>query len=294
MRRFDPVCAGTYNVDDVRLSIAIVNWNTSSLLEACLNSIYRRAPGFGFEVIVVDNASADFDADAFRARFPDARFIQNDSNLGYAKGNNQAIEGSSGDYILLLNPDTEVTSGALERLVEFMESHSDAAAAGCRLVRPDGSVERSCRSFPDPAKVCFEFLGLSRLFPRSRVFGAYRMTWFGYDREIEVDQPMGSCLIISRKAIDEIGLIDEDFPIFFNEVDWLYRAKAGGWKVYFTPAAEVIHHGGASTKQLRRRMRKESHKSLAKFYEKHYRHRLFSPVYWLILAAIRVNELLDR
>lgn len=275
---------------NLRLSIVIVNWNTNRLLEACLESIYRHAPEFGFEVIVVDNASDDFDAFALQTQFPNTTFIANDSNLGYAKGNNQGINRSEGDFILLLNPDTEVKDDSLATLVEFMEDHHRAAAAGCRLVRPDGTVERSCRSFPSPGPVAFEFLRLSRLFPRSRVFGAYRMTWFDYNEEIQVDQPMGSCLILSRKAVKEIGLIDEDFPIFFNEVDWCYRAKQSGWKIYFTPATEIIHHGGSSTKQIRREMRRESHRSLARFYRKHYRKKLFPPIYWFIMAAIRINE----
>jgi GT2 family glycosyltransferase len=276
----------------VRLSIAIVNWNTSELLRKCLESIYRFAPAFDFEVIVVDNASNDFEKAAFATQFPQARFIVNEENIGYAEGNNQAIARSTGEFVLLLNPDTEIKEDSLTRLVSFMETRPDASAAGCRLVRPDGTVERSCRSFPKPWPVTSEFLGLSRLFSRSRFFGGYRMTWFNYDKMIEVDQPMGSCLILSHRAWDAVGTFDKVFPIFFNEVDWCYRAKQAGWKVYFTPDAEVIHHGGASTKQVRPIMRSESHRSLERFYRKHYQGRLFGPVYWLIVAAIRLNNFL--
>ncbi|MEN6371443.1 MAG: glycosyltransferase family 2 protein [Armatimonadota bacterium] len=274
------------------LSIIIVNWNTTRLLEACLDSIYRHAPGFGFEVIVIDNASNDFASDALSLRFPKARVIANDRNLGYAEGNNQGIERASGRYILLLNPDTEVKNDTLAKLVEFLEAHPGAAAAGCRLVRPDGSIDRSVRGFPEPAAVAAEFFGLSRLFPKSKKFGAYRMTWFDYKTEAQVDQPMGSCLILNRKAIDEIGLFDLDFPIYFNEVDWCYRAKQAGWEIYFTPKAEVIHHGGSSTKQIRCEMRRESHRSLARFYKKHYEKKLSPPIYRLIIAAIKLSEIL--
>lgn len=275
----------------MQLSIVIVNWNTTSLLAACLESIFRSAPDFEYEVIAVDNASADFIEAEMRARFPLASFIVNTDNLGYAEGNNQVITKTSGDYVLLLNPDTEVRNDTLAVLVDFMKAHQDAAAAGCRLVRPNGTVDRSCRSFPGPWPVATELFGLSRVFSKSRLFGAYRMTWFEYDHETEVDQPMGSCLIMSRKAIEEIGIFDQDFPIFFNEVDWCYRAVQAGWKIYFTPATEVIHHGAASTKQVRRAMKKESHRSLARFYRKHYRKRIFAPVYWLILSAIKLSEL---
>lgn len=276
----------------VLLSIIIVNWNTTRLLEACIESTYRHAPDFDLEVIAIDNASDSFDADAIRARFPLAAIIANDHNRGYADGNNQGIELATGRYLLLLNPDTEVQNNTLAKLVEFMEAHPKAAAAGCRLVRPDGSIDKSVRGFPEPAAVTSEFLGLSRLFPKSRKLGAYRMTWFDYKTEARVDQPMGSCLILSRRALDEIGLLDPDFPIFFNEVDWCYRAKQAGWEIYFTPEAEVIHHGGSSTKQVRREMRRESHRSLARFYKKHYKKKIFPPVYWFIIAAIKLSEIL--
>lgn len=250
----------------MRLSIAIVNWNTTALLEKCVESI--RANDFECQVIVVDNASDDFDFDAFTLRFPEVEVIRNTENVGYAGGNNQAIEASSGEYILLLNPDVELRQGALKALVEFMDTHQDAAAAGCRLVRPDGSIDRSCRGFPTPGAVAAEYLGLSKLFPRR--FGGYRMLDFGYDQEAEVDQPMGSCLILSRRAIEQIGVFDPQFPIFFNEVDWCFRAKKNGWKIYFTPSAEAVHVGAASTSQVAAKMRAESHHSLLRFYRKHY------------------------
>jgi GT2 family glycosyltransferase len=130
----------------LRLSIVIVNWNTSQLLQVCLESIYRYPPEFGFEVLVVDNASTEFDETAMRSQFPHATFIVNQFNLGYAEGNNQAIAHSRGKYVLLLNPDTELKDDALAKLVQFMDTHPDAGAAGCRLVRPNGTIDRSCRS----------------------------------------------------------------------------------------------------------------------------------------------------
>lgn len=277
----------------MRLSIAIVNWNTSALLAACLRSMLAFPPNGDYEIIVVDNASEDFDEPAFRSEFPDARLIRNPDNAGYARGNNQAIEIAQGDYVLLLNPDTEVTENAIEALLAFMESHDRAAAAGARLVSPDGTIERSVRGFPYPGPIAWEFLGLSRLFPRSARLGAYRMTCFTYDKVAEVDQPMGSALILNKKAISDVGLIDETFPIFFNEVDWLYRAKQKQWKVYFVPQCTVIHHRASSTKQVnRRRMVRESHKSLLRFYEKHFKGRIPAPVYYFAVACIKISMLL--
>ncbi len=274
------------------LSIIIVNWNTQDYLRRCLASIRANPARVQCEVIVIDNASPDESADMVRAEFREARLIANDENVGYAAGNNQGMEVAQGRYLLLLNPDVEVKPGALGALVEFAESHPDVAAVGCRLVGLDGKVQRSLRSFPEPWGVLCEYTKLSKLFPRSRRLASYRMTWFDYDREMEVDQPMGSCLLMSRKAIDEIGMFAEEFPIFFNEVDWLYRAKQRGWKVYFTPAAEMIHAGGASTRQRRPEMVAESHRSMKLFYDKHYRGHIAAPVYWFIIAAISINSVL--
>jgi len=273
----------------MRLAISIVNWNTTDLLRLCLRSIFANPPGAELEAIVVDNASSDFDEAAIREEFPQVRVVANKSNTGYAHGNNQAIELSTGDYVLLLNPDTEVRPGALQGLIDFMESHPNAAAAGGRLVRPDGGVDQCCRGFPTPIALASEYLGLSRLFPRSRVFGAYRMTFFGFDRAAEVDQVMGSLMIISRKALETIGGFDEEFPIFFNEVDWCFRAKQAGWKIYFTPDAEITHIGGQSTKQVKTQMRVESQRSLRRFYEKHYKGRICPLTYRLVMLGIWLN-----
>lgn len=277
----------------MQLSVVIVNWNTTTLLEECLQSIREHPPAVDYEVIVIDNASADLEPVSFESKHPTVRFVRNESNAGYARANNQGIALSRGEYVLLLNPDTRVTPGSLDALVEFMRSHPDAAAAGGKLVRPDGSTERSVRSFPYPAPIAWEYSGMSKILPNSRIFGAYRMTYFDYDKVAEVDQPMGACLIISREALDSIGSLDEDFPIFFNEVDWLYRARLKGFKVYFVPQAVVVHHGGAGTRQVaRRRMIRESHDSLLRFYRKHFRGRLFAPVYYFTAACIYVSRLI--
>ncbi|MDO8683230.1 MAG: glycosyltransferase family 2 protein [Armatimonadota bacterium] len=276
------------------LTISIVNWNTTELLRAALRAVFDNSPDAKLEVIVVDNASSDFDEAAIASEFPQVKIITNRTNEGYARGNNQVIEASTGDYVLLLNPDTEVRSGALQALIDFMEAHPDAAAAGARLVRPDGSTDQCCRGFPAPFALAGEYLGLAKLLPNCRLCGAYRMTFFKFDRAAEVDQVMGSCMIMSRKAIEEIGNFDENFPIFFNEVDWCFRAKQAGWKIYFTPDAEVLHLGGQSTKQVKSQMRVESMRSLRLFYEKHYKGRIFAPVYWLMVFGIYLNTRLIR
>ena len=156
---------------------------------------------------------------------------------------------------------------------------------GVRQVYPDGNLQHSVRGFPSPLSVLWELLGLARLFPDSRVFGSYRMTWFGYDRAAEVDQPMGTFLLLSAKAVAEVGLMDESFPIFFNEVDWCLRCKRAGWKIFFLPEPRIVHFGGASTAQVGPEMAWESRRGLLRFYAKHYSAVWLWPIRLLIAAA---------
>lgn len=264
------------------LSIAIVNWNTRDLLLAALASIYNAPTPFDFEVIVVDNASSDDSASAVGENFPQTILIANTVNTRYAQGNNQAIEIAHGEFVLLLNPDVILPEEGLLRAVEFMQQRPEAGALGVRQVHPDGSLQRSVRGFPSPLSVFWELIGLSRLFSKSRMFGAYRMTWFDYQHITEVDQPMGTFLMIRRAALEQVGMFDEAFPIFFNEVDWCLRCKRAGWKIYFTPDVEIIHYGGASTMQVGAAMAWESRRGLLAFYRKHYS----SPIYWPLRLLI--------
>ena len=269
------------------LSICIVSWNTRELLDACLVSIRTIPDEVTREVIVVDNASGDGTAEMVRADHPEVTLIANADNRGYAAGNNQAIEVARGEMILLLNPDIVVLEGALDTLVRFLEDHAEAAAVAPRLVLPDGSVQASCRSFPTPDVVLYEALGLSRLFPRSRRFGKYRMTWWDYDDERPVDQPMASAFLVRRSVLEEIGLMDEQFPIFFNDVDLCERIWDAGGEVWYTPHASMVHVGGASTGQVRRRMLIESHRSFVRFYRKHYRVKI---AWWWDAGAVELLQ----
>lgn len=273
------------------LSVCIVNWNTRDYLRECLTALGQYPPaGADMEVIVVDNASADGSAAMVALEFPDVKLLGNADNRGYAEGNNQALERASGDLLLLLNPDVIVHPESLTRTLAFIAERPQAGALGCRLVGKDGGTQRSVRGFPDPAPVLWDAAGLSRLFPRSRAFGAYRMTWFDYNSVAEVDQPMGSFLLLTRAALEKVGLMDPQFPIFFNEVDWCWRAKREhGFPIYYTPDVVVTHYGGSSTRQVKAAMVRESHRSLLRFYDKHYA-RLAPPVRVLIRLAVLVNE----
>lgn len=274
------------------LSVCIVNWNTRDDLRECLAALFAFPPqNSDMEVLVVDNASRDGSAQMTAQEFPGAVLIANSENKGYAEGNNQALTRARGDCALLLNPDAIVHPDSLTRAMDFLRAHPEAGAVGCRLVGRDGETQQSVRGFPDPGPVLWEWLRLPRLLPRSRRVGAYRMAWFDYNKEAEVDQPMGSFLLIPRAALDQVGLLDPRFPLFFNEVDWCWRAKREhGRHIYYTPSAVVTHYGARSTSQVEPRKIKESHRSLLDFYDKHYRARLFPPLLWLIRQAVRWDE----
>jgi GT2 family glycosyltransferase len=267
------------------LSILIVNWNTRDLLRACLSSL-RENVATPHEVIVVDNASHDNSAQMAREEFPEVTLIANDTNEGFARGNNQAYGAARGEWIWLLNPDTEVRPHAAEAMIEFLEADAKRGAVASALIDArDSHIQRSCRTFPTPAALWAEGSGLAKFYPRSRRFGFYRMGWWNMKTAREVDQPMASSFMLRRAAIESIGgLFDEQFPIFFNDVDLCLRIKEAGWQIWYLPEAEVIHHGGAGTSQVRPQMIEESHRSLRRFYEKHYRGRISPLLYWPTIA----------
>lgn len=271
------------------LSVGIVNWNTWEELRACLRSLQAHPFSGGQEVIVIDNASMDGSAERMRAEFPAVRLIANDTNAGYARGTNQALAAARGDLLLLLNPDVEVLPGALDTLAALLRDRPDAAAAAPKLIHPDGRVQHSVRGFPEPGPLLWDILGLARVFPNSRVFAAYRMPYFDYDATGPAPQPMASCLLLTRRAYETVGPMDERFPLFFNDVDWCLRARAAGFVIYYTPQAMVIHRGGASTGKARKASVWESHRALLRFYEKHYRRKIGRPLYALIGAIVTLG-----
>jgi GT2 family glycosyltransferase len=256
------------------LSICIVNWNTREHLRRCLAALREHAADLAPVVVVVDNGSTDESARMVREQFPDVLLLANPDNRGYAAGCNQALQAAEAEYKLLLNPDVIVQPGAVRYLVEFLGSHPRAGAVAPRLRYPDGRVQLTCRAFPTPDTIFYDALGLARLFPRSRRFGKYRMSWWGHDDERPVEQPMASALLLREEALRQVGGLDESFPIFFNDVDLCYRLRQAGWEVWFTPRAEMVHYHGASTSQVWPRMLNESQAGFVRFYEKHYRGRL--------------------
>jgi len=233
------------------LSICIVNWNVKELLKACLRSIYTNTKDISYEVIIVDNNSSDDSVEMIKTDFPDVKFIENKTNEGFTKANNQAINIAQGRYIMFLNPDTEVIDNSLNKMVRFMESHRDCGALGCKLLNTDGTLQRSCRTFPSLEVMFYSSFFLDQLFPKSTIFGKYFMTWWDFNDTREVDQPMGSALMVRKDILDKVGLFDENIFIWFDEVDLCCRIKKAGLKIYFIPEAQIKHHLSQSFKQWR-------------------------------------------
>ncbi len=271
------------------LSIVIVNWNTREHVRACLESLRTHPCGGDSEIIVVDNASEDGAAEMVRASFPEVRLLAMESNLGYAAGNNRGFAAARGDLVLALNPDTVLTPGALDSAVNALAAEEKAGCVAARLLNSDGTTQASVRGFPTIVGVFGDLLGLGALFPDS-AFGSYRLEGFDYEARQWCPQPMGTFLLLRRRALADVGEpsrpFDEGFPIFFNEVDLLYRMSRAGWRCLYCPQIRVFHAGGASTKQVRPKMIWESHRGLVRFFSKHYRTSWNYPLYALVALLV--------
>ena len=250
-----------------------MNWNTRDLLRACLSSIESFPPNDPYEIIVVDNDSTDRSTEMVRNEFPSVRLVLPGANTGYARGNNLACEAAVGNVYLTLNPDTEVTEGCLQFTLELLAKRPEVGCVAARLVGLDGKVQSSVRGFPGFWGIFGDFTKLGTLFPASKL-GGYRLPAFDYSRDQLAPQPMGTYILLRKEALQAVGdpkkPFDEGFPIFFNEVDLLLRLKRAGWGCLYTPDATVRHHGGEGTKQVRKSMIWESHRSLVRFLRKHY------------------------
>lgn len=264
------------------LGIVIVNWNTRDYLKRCLETVLASAGDFSFQVVVVDNASTDGSAEMVRQLFPDVLVIESKSNDGYSCANNLGLRalgfGGAGEvapdaprYALLLNPDTEVPPDALFKMVQFMDARPEVGAAGPKLILEDGSLDLACRrSFPTPVVSLYRFSGLSRLFPHSPRFGRYNMTFVDPDQEIEVDSVVGAYMQVRREAIAAVGLLDETFFMYGEDLDWAYRIKKAGWKVFYHPQVTVKHIKRAASRKSQK-AQFEFQRAMLIFYRKHYR-----------------------
>jgi len=279
------------------LGIVIVNYNVRDLLRDCLQSVFDSKGDFTFEVCVVDNDSQDDSVQMLEEEFPQVQVIRA-NNEGYAAGNNLGLRyfgfGDDGRaapdrprHALLLNPDTVLPPLALADILAFMETRPEAGIAGPRLVREDGSLDRACRrSFPTPEVAFYRLSGLSRLFPGSRRFGRYNLTYLPPDVTSEVDAVVGAFMLIRGEVMAQVGLLDERYFMYAEDLDLCYRAKREGWQVWYNADVTVLHYKGQSSRQRSAFANLHFYQTMRLFHDKHFRDETFFLVNWFIYAAI--------
>lgn len=263
------------------LSIVIVSWNTSDELRKCLRSVCE-ADTVASEVIVVDNASSDDSVRMLRDDFPWVRRIENSYNLGFAKGSNQGIKISRGRYVMLLNPDSEVRPGAFSAIVQFGDENPEVGIFGAKVLNSDGTVQYSCRRFPTFVTGLFRNTILGKFFPQNPYIMDYLLAGWDHNETRDVDWVSGCAMILRRELLDDIGPFDERFFMYVEDVDIAYRAKEKGWRVAYFPGAVIVHARAKSSDKARDRMIVEFHKSMYRFFRKHYA-RKSSIVLWIIV-----------
>lgn len=234
----------------MKISIVIVNYNVEHFLEQCLHSVYAALQNIEGEVWVVDNNSVDGSLAMLERKFPQVKLIANKENVGFARANNQAIRQSSGEYILLLNPDTIVEPDTFSKCLDFMDSTPDAGGLGVRMLDGNGKfLPESKRGLPTPAVAFYKIFGLSKLFPKSKKFGSYHLTYLDEYETNAVDVLAGAYMLLRKSTLDEVGLLDEDYFMYGEDIDLSYRITLGGYKNYYFPETRIIHYKGESTKK---------------------------------------------
>lgn len=275
--------------NESNLSIIIVNYNTKQLLR-------ERLKHLPWPVIVVDNGSTDGSVEMVKKEFPHVVLIRNKQNAGFAKANNQGIRRMNTKYVLLLNTDCEASRGATSETISYLDDHPDVGAITCRLLLPDGSMDPAChRGFPTPWASLTYFFGLEKLFPRSRIFGQYHQGYKSMREPHDIDCISGAFFLVRREVVDQVGLLDETFFMYGEDIDWCYRIRQAGWKIRFYPYVSITHtkhQSGLAHKDslIRVSTRKNFYDAMKLFYNKHYRHRYSPIVSSLVLFGIKLRS----
>ncbi len=267
------------------VSAVIVNWNTKDLTSQCIKSILQGQDRYRTEIILVDNASTDGSAEYFEKEFPEIRLIRNSQNLGFAKANNQGIMASSGRYICLLNSDVVILENCLEKLCDFLSDNPKVGLVGPKLLNADGTIQHSVAGLPTPWNTLCRALALDSIFPKIELFGDYLMKY----REISETQPVdviyGAMWVTTRQALGQVGLLDEQFFIFGEDLDWCKRFHDAGRNIVYLPLAQAIHHGGASSSKAPTRFHIEKQHSALQYWRKHYG--ISGQFYFLFVSTLR-------
>lgn len=276
------------------LSIIIVNYNTKQLTMAAIESVYASKINYLYEIIVVDNASKDDSVEALRLKFPTLVIFENKENVGFSKANNQAIKIAKGHYILLLNSDTIVQEDTLQIMLNFMEEHPKIGASGCKVVLPDGTLDKACRrGFPTPQASFYYLIGLAKLFPTNPRFNQYQLGHLDPDQDYPVDCLVGAFMLLRREVIAQVGLLDEDFFMYGEDIDWCYRIKQAGWGIYYYPYTSIIHYKGASSRKKPFKIIYEFHRAMILFHHKHFSEKYSFVVNGLVYVGVAIKLLLS-
>jgi N-acetylglucosaminyl-diphospho-decaprenol L-rhamnosyltransferase len=276
------------------VSIAIVHYQTPEILRASLALLLASRDADRFEVFVVDNASDAFDAAAIRDAFPAVTVIENEENRGFAVASNQALRRATGRYLLLLNPDAFVERDTIAVMRDYLDEHPDVGCATCRVELEDGRLDLACRRmFPTPERSLYRMTLLSRLFPRSRRFGQYNLTYLDERLETEIDQPCGAFMMVRAEVAGQVGLLDERYFMYGEDTDWAYRIKRAGWRIMYVPRTKVRHLKRASSRMYRSRTIRYFYDAMRIFYRTHY-----AAIYprWMtavVLSAIGARERIE-
>ncbi|MDD3557065.1 MAG: glycosyltransferase [Melioribacteraceae bacterium] len=271
------------------LSIIIVNYNVKEFLANLLHSLRTAAKNISHEIIVVDNASEDGSTELIKSKFPEIKLIENQNNVGFGSANNQALKIARGKYFLLINPDTIVKEDTLEKMIEMMEADSTIGAAGCKVLNPDGSLQLACRrSFPGPWTSFTKVVGLSKLFPNSKIFAKYNLTYLDENNSYEVDALSGAFMMIRKSVYDQIGGFDQQFFMYGEDLDLCYRIQRAGFKVFYFHETEIIHYKGESTKRSSIDETKIFYQAMQLFVSKHFTASFL--VSWILRFAITLRK----
>ena len=270
------------------ISIVSVTWNSSDCIRRLLESIDRASKGLAVEVLIVDNASTDDTVRKVRANgVSNLRLIRLSRNLGYSRANNLGIRKARGDYVFLLNPDTQLEPNTLRLGISFMEQHPEVAVLAPQMFFPDGRLQPSVRTFPDPSSMLLELLGFSKLFPG---LSKWKLNPEPVSEPTEVDQPMGAALLMRRRVFLEMGAFDPRLRMFFSDVDLLKRVKSRGYRVVLHPDIKVKHVMGLSTRKARSRMALEWASGLTRYFAKHHPHHPYNPAVNLLNWSVGIGR----
>ncbi|MFQ5683624.1 MAG: glycosyltransferase family 2 protein [Candidatus Binatia bacterium] len=278
----------------MKCSIVIVSYNSEDFLGECLRSVFEHTTGLSYEVWVVDNGSRDHTVESVRSQFSQVHLIVNDKNLGFSRACNQAILHSTGEYILLLNPDTVILNNAIGRLMAYMDAHLDVGMAGGKVLNSDGTPQAACRrGMPTPWAMLCKATGLDRMFSWSRSMAEYNLLWRPWDQEADVVSVSGSFQMARRSVIESIGLLDEAIFMYGEDIDWCLRTREAGWRVVYFPGARIIHYKGRSSKKEIARARSEFYRSYLYLYEKWFAKKGNFLGRWLVSTMVATHRALS-